>query len=244
MSVFKKVSAYSPKTTKQKVLLTGICILYAAMLTAALFLLEAYTGLLSDSVWSPVTVMAFLVLFVPLFLMVGKLSAKNRLTVNNLVLLAMLIAVKIVFSRMLSIQTPFTKFSFAFIPLVFCAMLLGPAECMILSGVSDFLGAILFPTGPYFPGYTLTAVLNGGIYGFAFIKKVNIKTALIAVLSSQLFCTLLLNTYWVAITTDTSFFSRFLMRLPQAGIMSIVQVVVILLAGYTLQRHKKSVLAA
>ena len=74
-----------------------------------------------------------------------------------LVVMAMLAALQIVLSRFLSINTQITKIGFAFVPIAICAMLFGPLPTVIVAVVADVLGASLFPSGPFFPGFTLTA---------------------------------------------------------------------------------------
>ncbi len=45
------------------------------------------------------------------------------------------------------------------------AILFGPVAAGIQSGLSDIVGFLIKPTGPYFPGFTLSAALLGLIYG-------------------------------------------------------------------------------
>ncbi|MEE1007413.1 MAG: hypothetical protein U0L66_09535 [Acutalibacteraceae bacterium] len=35
---------------------------------------------------------------------------------------------------------------------------------MAVSGIADILGTLIFPTGPYYPGFTLTAVITYALY--------------------------------------------------------------------------------
>lgn len=57
------------------------------------------------------------------------------------------------------------KISLAHLALAPTAMLFGPVAAGIQGALSDFLGYLLRPSGPYFPGFTLTALLGGVIYG-------------------------------------------------------------------------------
>ena len=76
-----------------------------------------------------------------------------------LVTIAMLLALEIVLSRFLSIQTPVTRIGFGFIPLVIAGILFGPVPAAIVAGLADVLGALLFPVGTYYPPLTITSVL-------------------------------------------------------------------------------------
>ena len=89
----------------------------------------------------------------------------SRFNTKTLVTTALLTALEIVLSRFLSIQTQVTKIGFAFVPVVLAAVLLGPLEAGITAALGDFLGAMLFPTGPFFPGFTLTAFLMAAAEG-------------------------------------------------------------------------------
>ncbi len=86
-------------------------------------------------------------------------------TTKTLTLSALLAALEIVLSRFLSISAWNTKIGFAFVPVALAALLLGPLNAGIVAALADFLGALLFPVGPYFPGFTLTAFLMGLCYG-------------------------------------------------------------------------------
>ena len=85
----------------------------------------------------------------------------KKFSVLILAQVAVLLAMEVVLSRFFSIATPITKFSFAFVPLAVCGALFGPVWGGVMGALADLLGAILFPIGPYFPGYTLNNALHG-----------------------------------------------------------------------------------
>lgn len=84
---------------------------------------------------------------------------------KKIVLTAILLALLVVLSRFLSIKTPITKISFAFLPTMLCATWLGWKWTMLLNILGDLIGATLFPTGPYFVGYTISTAISGFTYG-------------------------------------------------------------------------------
>lgn len=47
----------------------------------------------------------------------------------------------------------------------------GPKYSAIIAGLGDLIGAILFPFGPYFPGFTISSALMGLVYGIFLYKK-------------------------------------------------------------------------
>ena len=123
---------------------------------------------------------------------------KRLLKPRALVVLAMLTALQVVLSRFLSIQTPIFKIGLGFLPVMFAGALCGVWGGAIVGGLSDFLGAMLFPSGAYFPGYTITALLSGAIYGALLYENHNIVRIVLAYLITGIAVTLGLNTFNIA----------------------------------------------
>jgi len=97
---------------------------------------------------------------------------KRVLETRKLTLLALLIALIVVFTRFLSYEDQFLRISFTFIPESLMGVLFGPFWTGIGSAIADAVGVILFPkTGGYFPGFTINAFITGAIYGFFYYKK-------------------------------------------------------------------------
>ncbi len=165
------------------------------------------------------------------------MSAKN---IKTLTLMALLTAVEIVLSRFLSISAWNTKIGFAFIPVVVAAMLLGPYRAGLVAALADFLGAILFPIGAYFPGFTLTAFFMGLIYGLFLYKEQSFLRIVLAVAVHQLLLSLLLNTLWISVLYGSPYGPLLLTRLPQCGILAAVQLAVIPLLVKALPMLRKA----
>ncbi len=159
------------------------------------------------------------------------MKKSTRYSLVKLAVLALLTALSVVLSRFLSIQTPVTKIGFSFLPIAFAGVLFGPVGGALAGGLADLIGALLFPIGAYFPGYTLTAALTGAIYGFAWYKKRSPLRVVTTVVFKQTVCSLLLNTLWITLTAKTSkgFFVYLSTRLPQFLIMTAVEIAVLLL---------------
>ena len=94
---------------------------------------------------------------------------------KKIILSAMLLSVLLILSRFLSIKTSLLVISLSFIPTMISAIYLGPKYTCIIAGLGDLIGAILFPFGAYFPGFTLSAALSGLIYGILLYKNPNKK---------------------------------------------------------------------
>ena len=77
----------------------------------------------------------------------------SRIPVRTIVYLGVLTALEIVLSRFLSISAWNLKIGFSSVPVALAGMLFGPLAGGIVGALGDLLGAVLFPIGPYFPGF-------------------------------------------------------------------------------------------
>ncbi len=146
---------------------------------------------------------------------------------SMLVTLGMLVAIEIVLSRFCSIPAWNFKIGLGFVPVVVAAVLYGPVPAAVVAGLSDFLGAIMFPIGPYFPGFTLTAALTGLVWGAFLHKRQTMARIGGAVAVNQLVLSLLLNTLWISVLYDSLYVPLFLTRTISTAVMVTVQVVTI-----------------
>ncbi|WP_458408181.1 folate family ECF transporter S component [Anaerotignum sp.] len=167
------------------------------------------------------------------------MSERKISTTHRLVLMAMLVAIQVILSRWLSINLWNLKIGFAFVPIALAGMLLGPVGAGLTGAVADVIGATLFPSGTFFPGFTLTAFITAFGYGFFLQKKQDMLHILGAVLFSEIVGTILMNTLWISIMYGTPFIPVMIPRLGQAVGMGIVEVIVIkILANYVPQLKK------
>lgn len=154
---------------------------------------------------------------------------------KKIILTAVLLSMLIVLSRFLSIKTPIMKISFAFVPTMLCAVWLGPKWTVLLNVLGDVIGATLFPTGPYFVGYTISTAIAGFIYGiFLYRKEENsysdkqffirliLSTVLVAIIVNMG-----LNTLWTSITSGKAFMVLFATRIVKQLIMIPIHIIVI-----------------
>ncbi len=152
---------------------------------------------------------------------------------KKLILSALLLTLSIILSRFLSIKTPLLAISFNFVPLMLAAFWLGPKYTVIISVLSDLIGAILFPFGEYFVGFTVTAGILGLIFGLSLYKKGEeygnkelIVRLIIASVLGGILVNLLLNTLWLVIMYDKAFFAVLSTRIVKEVIMVPIQVIV------------------
>ena len=165
-----------------------------------------------------------------------------RMNVRTVTLLGVLIAMEIVLSRFLSIHTWNTKIGFSFVPVVVAAMLFGAMEAGIVAAFADIIGAMMFPVGAYFPGFTLTAFLNGVVYAILLKKKASAGRIILAVLIVQIAGSLFLNTYWISVLYGSPYWPLFFTRIHQTFVMSLVQIAVILVLSRNVVPRLKNVI--
>lgn len=155
---------------------------------------------------------------------------------RKIILTAVLLALLVVLSRFLSIRTPVAKISFAFVPTMLCATWLGPKWTMLLNLLGDLIGATLFPTGPFFIGYTISTVISGLIYGVFLYQKTEKSLsqkqlavrAIIATLLVAVIVNMGLNTLWTSITAGQAFWPLLGERIVRQLVMVPIHVVVFL----------------
>ena len=126
---------------------------------------------------------------------------------RRILLCALFISSCIVLERILSIRTSIITIGFAFVPIMLGAIILGPKYSTFIATISDIIGALLFPTGSYFFGFTITAFLTGLTYGIILHKKEfkMDKNFIIRLIISTIIATGvyngILNTIWILMIT-------------------------------------------
>jgi len=97
----------------------------------------------------------------------------------------------------------------------------------ILGGLSDILCYIVRPTGAFFPGFTLSAILQGVIYGLILKKDQGLVRILIAQGLDTVLVSLILNPLWLMILYGNGFIAFFTARIIKVLIMFPINVVLL-----------------
>ena len=153
---------------------------------------------------------------------------KKRIGAREIALMGLLIAMQIVLTRHFVVQTEFFRISFSFIAVILMGWLFGPLFAAVGNGLADLFGFFLRPMGMYFPGYTLTAVVEGIIYGMFFHNKtITLKRNILVNLLGSIASTGL-NTVWLLITMGkVSTFAYLPARLGTAAVLLLVKIIVV-----------------
>ncbi|MDR2650316.1 MAG: folate family ECF transporter S component [Clostridiales bacterium] len=151
----------------------------------------------------------------------------NIFSARGITAMSVLIAIQVVFARFLSFSQWNMRIGFAFVPLIIAAVMLGPTRAAFVGGISDFVGAMLFPSGAFFPGFTLTAALMGLVFGLFLYKRQTMARIIASVAVNQLILSLLLNTLWISILYGSPFHQLVEPRAIQCAVTIPVQIATI-----------------
>ena len=150
----------------------------------------------------------------------------KKTSARTLTMLALLVAMSIVFSRVLSISTGFVRFNLGSLPVLLAAVVFGPGAGFAVGAVADIIGGVLagYAINPLI---TLGAGAIGLVAGFAWQKLSSLSTNL------RLAASVLLG-HFVGSMVITSLALRLFygypwatlaVRIPNALILSAVNVV-------------------
>lgn len=146
---------------------------------------------------------------------------KSKFSTKTLTQAGFLTAISIVLTRFVSIMVPLAgglpalRLGFGELPIVLSGLLFGPLVGGTTGLVADLIGALAFPQGPFFPGFTLSSMLWGilpGIYSIYLRRKgengnpFTFKRILFIIVVSTIPISLILNTYWLSLMLGKGFF--------------------------------------
>jgi len=141
------------------------------------------------------------------------------------VTIALMIALEIVLHRFLSIKLPTVQFHLGFLPIA--AVLYGP-WAGVAWGIAEFLGAILFPVGAYFPGFTISSALYGIVLGlFLYRYRYKFWKVVVTSIICSFAFSLCLDTFWLVQFFGQGFIAILPIRLIKAGVLIALQIALI-----------------
>ncbi|MEG2120084.1 MAG: folate family ECF transporter S component [Pseudoflavonifractor sp.] len=110
-----------------------------------------------------------------------------------------------------------------------CALVGGPVTALVFGFVEDTLSFFLHPTGPYFPGYTLTTMLGTLIYAlFLYRARVTVLRVFLAKLTTNVM-NVLLGSLWSAILYSKGYLYYFTTSLVKNTVMLPIQTIMLVL---------------
>ena len=170
-----------------------------------------------------------------------KESLRSFKTTQGVALSAMFVAISCVLSFFKFGITPNVNVTLFFLPIAVAAQLLGPLPAVAVGGIADLLGCLIRPTGPYFPGFTINAMITGLIYGiFFYSKRPKLWEVIVARLIVMVAVDLILTPIWLHILYSTPLVWAFWVeRLIKCAIVCPIEIVCIFIATAATSRIKK-----
>lgn len=163
------------------------------------------------------------------------ISSQNELkNVRCLTTVGLLTSMGLLLSMFSLPITDVIKVGFAFVCTVAIGYLYGPVPAAMSAAIVDLLASIIRPTGPYFPGFTISSFIVGLIYGFILYQKpIDLKRIIFARLSVVLSVSVVLNTYWLTILYGKGFLAMLPIRVMRNIITVPIEVILMyaVLAG-------------
>lgn len=147
---------------------------------------------------------------------------------KKLIVSAQLLALDVVLTRLLAINTPVMKIGLGFAAVALCAIFYGPWWTALVAALGDLAGALLFPTGAFFPGFTLTAACTGLIFGLCLYRRdKSLLWPILAAALNVLLVSYLANTAMITYISGTPYTTLLKARAVQLAVMLPVQIVVL-----------------
>lgn len=157
---------------------------------------------------------------------------KKMSKTKKIILSSLLLAMTIVLSRFLSFNTSLLSIGFSFVPIALAAFWLGPKYSAIICGLADLIGALLFPFGTYFVGFTISAIFKGILYGLILYKKgeeYSTKELIIRLTIVCIMVVLIINVsmdaLWLVIMYNKAFLAVLSVRIMPQLIMIPIQII-------------------
>ena len=166
-------------------------------------------------------------------------SFRELKDIKTLAMSAMLLAIAVVLGFNTLQLTESLKIGFAYLPNELAGMMFGPVVGAIIGGTADVLKFLVNPTGPFFPGFTISGICGGFIYGCVLYKKpLHIGRIILANSLVTVLVNLLLNTYWISVLYGNAFVALLPARIIKQLIMLPIEIVLFYTVARVLSKAK------
>ncbi len=182
-------------------------------------------------------------------------SPKGRMNVKaatqTTAMIALLMAAQVILGMFEVFHSDTIKLTLSFIAVVTAARFYGWIGGAAVAGFGDIVSWLIHPVGAWLPQITATYALIGAVYGIVLYKKTNMFRIVTAVVTTQCIISLFVTTVWLTFLSSTEntmfrelYWTKVGMRVPQALVMSVVQIAVIPLLFRALDRipYKKRIM--
>lgn len=156
--------------------------------------------------------------------------------VNTVTVMAMFAAISVVLGYFTLVLGDYLKIGFSTIANQFVYYPFGPVAGGLFGGALDILKYIIHPTGAFFPGFTISAMVGGVLYGcFLYKRPISFWRVLAAELTVSIICNMLLGTLWLSMLYGKAFMALLPMRVFKNIMMWPVNSILFYTIGKTLE---------
>ena len=146
---------------------------------------------------------------------------------KTLVMLALFVALTILFTRVISVETPFVRISFAFLPIAVSGIMFGPLAAGLAAIIADVLGVFLIGVPPHW-GIAFNAFLTGAVYGLLLHKRGHSLPRIAAACAINVgIIAVFLQPFWLSQLIGAPYWPLVISRLPVLAIMFPIQIILI-----------------
>lgn len=167
-------------------------------------------------------------------------SAKKLKDTYVICICAVMVALYVVLDMFQLQLAPQIVISFSFVPVAVSGWLFGAVPAMMVGGASDIMSFLIKPTGAFFPGFTLTAILMGLVFG-VILDGAKGKDIWIRTVVSKTVVTILLNiglnTIWTSMLTGKAYMVLLYGRIVKNAVMLIPEIIVMALVILLLSKR-------
>lgn len=145
---------------------------------------------------------------------------KKLVNVRIITTAGMLLAAAVVLGFFKIPITQVAEIRLQFLPVAAAGMLLGPFWGGVTGALSDILGYMVRPTGPFFPGFMVSAAIQGVIYGLILHgKEASIRRILLSQAVDLISVNFFLNSLWLSMLYGQGFLAVFTARIIKNLVM-------------------------
>lgn len=145
---------------------------------------------------------------------------------RKMLILALLMAINVAISSMFIEVGPNLRLYFTYIVNMIVAANFSLPLVITYAIVEDFIAFFLFPSGPFFLGYTITAVVGCVIYHIFLHKEINLKNIIISKTLVNIFVNIGLNSLWSSMLFSKGYIYYFSKSVVKNLLMLPIEIIV------------------
>lgn len=159
-------------------------------------------------------------------------------TTKKMVMMALFIALEIILTRLVAIMpSTFSRISLSFLVYAIAGRMYGVIYTSVLAGIGDIVGMLLFPSGTYIVGFTLSAMITGAVFGYLKYAKHLSLTIVMQCIVLALVVEAALNTLWLVMLYDSLFGPMLVKRIPGILTNFSIRLVVLIPLFYKVEKQ-------